>query len=84
MIKTYYIYKNNKLGVWNEPFYTPYEKADLIELIARGCKSGQIKNFEELSLFKVFTLDDKTGKIIDDQQEFILDLAQYKFEEEKK
>ena len=84
MKKTYYMYKNNKLGVWNEPFYTPYEKADLIEIIGRGCKSGQIKNFEELSLFKVFTLDDKTGKIIDDEQEFILDLAQYKFEEEKK
>lgn len=84
MIKTYYIYKNNKLGVWNEPFYTPYETTDLIELIARGCKSGQIKNFEELSLYKIFKLDDKTGKITEDSQEFILDLAQYKFEEEKK
>lgn len=83
MIKNYYIYKNNKLAVWNEPFYSPYETSDLIEIIARGCKSGQIKNYEELSLYKLFKFDDKTGEITKKEPEFILDLANYKYEEVK-
>lgn len=82
MIKNYYIYKNNKLGVYNDPFFSPYEENEIKELIERGCKSGQIKNFEELSLYKIFTIDDKTAEI-KQNLEFVIDLAQFKFEENK-
>lgn len=83
MIKNFYIYKNNKLGVFNDPFYSPYSETEIKELIERGCKSGQIEHFEELSLFKIFTMDDKTAEI-KEKLEFILDLAQFNYKEEAK
>lgn len=80
MIKNYYIYKNNKIGVYNDPFFSPYEESEIKELIERGCKSGQISHYEELSLYKIFTMDDKTAEI-QQKLEFVIDLAQFKFEE---
>lgn len=77
MKKNYYIFKNNKLGNFLEPFFTPYENEDIIEMISRGCKDGEIKNFEELSLYKIFTMDDKNGTIEYDLN-FLIDLSTFK------
>lgn len=74
MIKKYYIYKNNKLGCYNEPFTTPYQINDQIEMIRRAIESNQIQNYEELSLYKLFELDDKTGEV-KNGLEFIIDLS---------
>lgn len=64
MKKTFYAYKNDKLGYFLNPFTTPYNQTEMKEAIRRTIGDAKPEDHvEELSLYEIFTMDDKTGKI---------------------
>jgi len=79
MKKTYYYYKNDKLGCFMDPFTSPYGPEDFKEILARSVKNAKAEEHpEELSLYKAFEIDDKTGKIdLKDHNEFIISLSEF-------
>lgn len=76
MIKNYYIYKNDKLGQFTEPFYLPYPEEDIKEILISSVRSGNHPEHpEELSFFKFMSVDSKTGDVVP-CLEFIMSLAE--------
>lgn len=77
MIKAYYAYKNDKVGYFTDPFTLPYADDDqVIEVCSRAVKSGQVQHAEELSLYHVYTMDDKNGEIVPGLS-FIVSLSEF-------
>ena len=77
MIRKYYAYKNDKLGVFNDPFFLPYPSEDVREVVSVAVRSGQgPAHAEELSLYLLGSMDDKTGIIVS-SVEFICSLSEF-------
>ena len=77
MIKNFFAYKNDKVGFFCDPFALPYnDENEVRELAARAVKTGQIERPEELSLYHVFSLNDKTGDVVPNVA-FIVSLSEF-------
>lgn len=76
MIKNYYTYKNDKVGIFLEPFMIPNPKDNIKELILNSVKMGNKPDHaEELSLYYLGSMDDKTGVFVSNV-EFICSLSE--------
>ena len=84
MKKHFYFYKNDKLGVWMDPFSSPYGPEEMKEIISRSVKNAKPEDhIEELSLYSAFDMDDKKGEFnFGKSYEFICSLAEFTFKEE--
>ena len=77
MIRRYFAYKNDKIGVFNDPFFLPYPLEDVKEVVSVAVRSGQgPAHAEELSLYLLGSMDDKTGLIVP-SVEFICSLSEF-------
>lgn len=77
MIRHYYAYKNDKIGVFNDPFFLPYPVDDIREVVSQAVRSGQgPAHAEELSLYMLGYMDDKTG-VFKPSVEFICSLSEF-------
>lgn len=77
MIRHYYAYKNDKVGVFNDPFFLPYPVEDVKEVVSVAVRSGQGPSHgEELSLYMLGTMDDKTGEFTP-SIDFICSLSEF-------
>ena len=77
MIRKYFAYKNDKLGVFNDPFFLPYPIEDVKEVVSIAVRSGQgPAHSEELSLYLLGSMDDKTGIFVPGV-EFICSLSEF-------
>ena len=77
MIRRYFSYKNDKIGVFNDPFFLPYPLEDVKEVVSVAVRSGQgPAHGEELSLYLLGSMDDKTGIFVPGI-EFICSLSQF-------
>lgn len=77
MIRKYFAYKNDKLGVFNDPFFLPYPIEDVKEVVSVAVRSGQgPAHGEELSLYLLGSMDDKTGIFVPGI-EFICSLSEF-------
>lgn len=77
MIRKYFAYKNDKLGVFNDPFFLPYPIEDVKEVVSVAVRSGQgPAHADELSLYLLGTMDDKTGLIVP-SVDFICSLSEF-------
>ena len=80
MKKTFYAYKNDKMGYFLNPFTTQYDQTEMKEMIRRTIKDAKPEDHvEELSLYEVFIMDDKTGKITICEQypEYVCSLTEF-------
>lgn len=80
MKKTFYAYKNDKIGYFLNPFTTPYTQEEMKEVIKRSIKEAKPEDHvEELSLYEMFVMDDKTGKITTCEQypEYVCSLSEF-------
>ena len=80
MKKTFYAYKNDKMGYFNNPFTTQFDQTEMKEMIRRTIKDAKPEDHvEELSLYEMFIMDDKTGKITVCEQypEYICSLTEF-------
>lgn len=79
MIVQYYAWKNEKIGAFETIFPSNEKEEALLEEVRRTTK---LKNWpekfrpEEKSLWKLFTLDDKTGEIKSNKN-FLVSLGEY-------
>lgn len=77
MIRKYFAYKNDKVGVFNDPFFLPYPVEDVKEVVSVAVRSGQgPAHADELSLYLLGSMDDKTGLIVP-SVEFICSLSEF-------
>lgn len=78
MIKHYYVYKNDKIGTFNDLFSSPYNEEDLKELVKQSIKlnNDKDKHYEELSLYKFGDFNDKSGEM-QIKLEFLVSLSEY-------
>ena len=80
MKKTFYAYKNDKMGYFLNPFTAPYSQDEMKEVVKRSIKEAKPEDHvEELSLYEMFVMDDKTGKIekAPNMPEFICSLSEF-------
>lgn len=76
MIKNYYVYKNDKLGQFTDPFYLPFPEEDIREVVVSSVLSGNHPEHpEELSLYRFMKVDSKDGSIVP-CLEFIVSLSE--------
>lgn len=78
MIKHYYVYKNDKIGTFNDIFTQPYNAEDMKQIIKEQTILNKDKNLhlEELSLYKFGDFDDKSGKM-KIELEFLMSLSEF-------
>ena len=78
MKKYFYCYKNDKIGVFNDPFEAPYEPERMIEAVGNMAKANDDpkKHLEELSLYRIFEFDDKSATI-KYELEFLVSLSEF-------
>ena len=78
MKKKLYQYKNDKVGFFMDPFYLPYDEADVKEFVRQGVMTGNAPaNFEELSLYCFGIMDDKSGDF-EPLHDFVCSLSEFK------